>query len=222
MGAAQDLLTELEALGAVGSKHPIAPPVVEEAPPESDPRRETPAALDGVASESRELKMMQLCERAANMLTKTIEAQTEVRDLFIEMRDIWADFPSLEVVEGPGDEEDTDEEEEGEEEDDGPDAASLDVPEGEQQEVLEAEAEAEAELEEERSPFDLPPAVPFDGEAPSVTAAQESVEVSEPVEARSGLRPVLQVEALPPRRQRFFEKLRAEAAKSEKSHNIPR
>lgn len=206
MAAAEDILRELEDIGAVGAKLLATPPVppfeeVEEEAPVS-----APEATKSVGSRQGAL-MVQLCRRAVEVLSTSIEAQVELRDVLIEMHNLWAEDGA-----GPGEEEapDTEEEEELDEDgeaEEGPDAAST--------QPLEAPAAAPVSVED---PFELsvPPAVSPEGYLPVHEEAEPEPEAPE---LGSGPRPVPPLEALSPRRRRFVEKMRAEA---QKEPNVPR
>jgi hypothetical protein len=125
MSAAQDVLAELEALGAIGDKVPAPVSTPPPAPSEVTLEKGPP----GILRDDRGPKMLLLCEQAVELLNRSIEAQVELRDVFIALHDLW-----VEDEEGPGDgeedpeeEEEPDSEEEQEEETEAPPAAAKPV-----------------------------------------------------------------------------------------------
>ncbi len=181
MGAAQDILAEVESL--ISTLKPARSPDSEAAPTVSEVTLESGEPSAAFLDE-RGLRMRQYCERAVELLNKSIETQTELRDVFIALHDLWVDDEQRpgegEPDEDPDDEneEEEEEEEEGEDDEDGPAATTEAAPEA----VASAEEEIPVHLEEPSADAEslVPPSVP-------------------------------QPTALSPRRQRFLAEMRAAA-----------
>lgn len=111
--AAKDILAELEMLGAVGHL-PSPVRAVPETPEVTITLEEGSPTSELV--DARGPSMVELCERAVHALDRMVEAQSELRDIFIEIRDVWCSDVEEAVEEPLGEEEDTEPASESEEE----------------------------------------------------------------------------------------------------------
>jgi len=193
MSAAQNILAELEALGALGEVKPAVPepePSVQEVTIQAG----SPA---GVLRDERGLKMLQYTERAVELLDKSIAAQMELREVFVELHDLWVED------EGPGDEEESPGDEEESEEDEGEEDGGDD----EEEEGLVAEPALEAPADKDAA---------FELVVPEPVLPGEAVEAPAPVfeaSAPSVPPPQTPPPVLTERRKRFFQTLQEEAKK---------